>query len=58
MKKTYIAPAIVMEHIDVTAALMVTSLNVSGSSNNIVFTDEEVGDEEEALVKGNWADIW
>ena len=62
MKKTYIAPAIEMEYYNSVVMPIATSFRVEGSSNPISITDAEVGDSEDALVKGSnysvWDDIW
>ena len=58
-KTTYIAPAITNISADVSFNLMAVS--ISGSSyNDLSLTDDEIGEEEDVLVKGSgdWADIW
>lgn len=59
MKKTYIAPAIVMEYLNIVATPIATSVVILGSSDPISFDDDEIGDAEDVLVKGNsWDNIW
>lgn len=59
MKKTYQAPAIEMEYLNIVATPIATSFKVNGSSTPIVIVDEEVDDSEDALVKGDsWDNIW
>ena len=62
MKKNYIAPSIETEYFGVVATPIAQSVTVNGSSNAVIITDTEVGDDEDVLVKGQsydvWADIW